>query len=229
MIGIVASIASVVALLSILVAVHFFLRRKRSGRIHKTMQQKGIEGGPGLVKSRDTLSLGPQSAQSWNAATIINKPTPYPMDKYTSRPISPYIVQSTSNNRATGSYQQMQSLDAATADLDQILNASVFTSNGGNRTWSSSLSPSTPHSGSSIRTTQQPKVATPVSPLSFTSIFRDSIIPVGYIREESTEVDSGTRNGGGCHAARRSSITVIISGQDAMNRGRQDGGGDPNF
>ena len=47
----------------------------------------------------------------------------------------------------------------------------------------------------------------------------ESIIPRSYIRDESTEADSGTGNGGGGNAARRSSSAVIISGRLAMDSG----------
>ena len=222
MIGIVASIASVVTLLSILVAVHFFLQYRRRGRIQRAMQQNGIEGGPGLKGDN------PHPAQpSWRAIAIINNPTPYPMEKFTSRPISPYLAQPAPNQHPPGSYRQMQSLNAATADLDQILNASTLTSNDGNRAWSSSSSsPSyAPHprdvqdSDSAIRTTGQPKAATPVSPLSFTSNFMDSLIPMSYIRDGSVEADSGTGSGGSGNAARRSSSAVVIPGRGVMDRG----------
>jgi hypothetical protein len=194
------------------------------------MQQKGIENDPG--PRGDTPHPDPQSAQSsssWRAITI-NKPSPYPMERYTNRPISPYLGQSTPNRYTLGSHQQMQSLNAATADLDQILNASTFASNDGNRAWSSSLSPSTPQSRDFqdsdpvIRIAEQPKAVTPASPLSFASNFMDSIISMSYIREGSTEADSGTGNEGGGNPARRSSTTVIISGRDVVDRG---GFGDP--
>lgn len=236
MIGIVASIATVVTLLSILVAVHFFLRYRRSGRTNRAMQRKGIQGGPGFVNPGDTPHPDPQPVQSsWNAITIINKPTPYPMEKFTSRPISPYSAQLTPNRYAPGRYQQMQSLNAATADLDQILNASVFASNDGNRTWSSSLSPSTPHSRDirspepSSSATEQSKVVSPASPLSYTSDFRDSIVPASYIREGSTEADPGAGNEGGGNTTRRSSTTVFVFGQGVMDRSGQDGHGGPNL
>lgn len=228
--GIVASIVSVVTLLSVFVALHFFLRHRRNSRL-KAIRQTGVEGSLSLVKPTDTPYPDPQSAQSsWSAIAIINKPTPYPMERYTSRPVSPPFAQSTPNHHALGSYQQMQSLDAATVDLDQILNASVFTSNGHNRPSSFSLPPSTPHlrdvrSSELVRTAEQSKSVTPVSPLSFASNFRDSIIPVGYIRDGSTEGDFGTGNGGGGNATRRSS-TIIVSGQKVMDSGGQDGYGD---
>jgi len=204
-VGIAASIVSVVTLLSVFVALHFFLRHRRNSRL-KAIRQIGVEGSPSLVKPADTSYPDPQSAQSsWSAIAIINKSTPYPMERYTSRPISPPFAQSTPNHHALGSYQQMQSLNAATVDLDQILNASV-------------------RSSELVRTAEQSKSVTPVSPLSFASNFRDSIIPVGYIRDGSAEGDFGTGNGGG-NATRRSS-TIIVSGQKVMDSGGQNGYGD---
>jgi hypothetical protein len=224
-IGIVASISSVVTLLSILVVVHYLLRRRRTRQIHRTMQQKGIEGGPGFTNLGATPPPDPPSAQlSLNAITIINKPTPYPMEKYTSRPLSPYFGQSIPNAHTLDRHHQMQSLNAATADLDQILNASVSTPNDGNRVWSPSLSPSTPPSRdaqnmeSSIRTKEQPKASIPASPLSSTSNFRDSIIPTGYIRAGKAEAESGVGDGRADNAARRSSTTVIFYAPNPMGR-----------
>lgn len=200
------------------------------------MQRQGIEGGPGFAKPTGAPHPDLQSLQSsWKAIAVINKPSPYPMERYTSRPISPHFSQSTPVRDALSSYRQMQSLNAATTELDRILNASAFTSNDGNRARSPSLSPSTPrsrdvqNSGSPIRTPEQLDVATPVSPLSFTSNFRDSIIPVSYIREGSAEAESGTLDGRGINAARRSSTTVIISRQRVMDWAGQDGGGNPNL
>jgi hypothetical protein len=219
-IGIVASIASVVTLLSILIAVYFFLQHRQRGRTHRATQQKGIEGFPGFTERGVSPSLGPQSAQSsGNTINIINKTMPYPMEKYTSAPASPDFVQSTSNNYVPGRYQQMQSVDAATADLDRILRASVLTPNGDSKAWSSTLSPSTPHSRGvqssepSFGTREQPKATIPISPLSFTSNFGDSIIPVGYVRTGITEAESGAGAGRDRAAARRSSTTVTIPGQ----------------
>lgn len=234
-IGIVASIASVVTLLSIFVIAHFFLRHKRSGRIRTAMRQKGIEGGPGLTNPGTTPIHGRQSARSsWGAVTIINKPTPYPMEKYTSRPISPDLAQPTSNYCNMDRRQQMQSLNAATADLDRILNASSFTQNDGGRGLPSPLSSPTSNSRGvqetepSIRTKERPVATIPVSPLSSTSNFRDSIIPTGYMQEGSIEADLEIGDGRDGSAARRSSTTVIISGKNMLYRSGQ-GAGDPVF
>ena len=214
MIGIVASIAVVVTLLSILVVVYFFLQRRRCGQDHRATKQKGIEGRSELGISPPS---DPQSAQSsGNAIQVINKPTPYPMEKYTSTPISPYFVQSTPSNYSLNRRRQMQSLDAATADLDQLLHASVFTPIDDIKAWSPTLSPSTPRSRGvqssepSFRTREQPKVTIPVSPSSFMSNLEDSIIPTIYIR---TGIAEGTGSGRDRAAARRSSTTVIIPGK----------------
>jgi len=222
-IGIVSSITSVVALLSVLVVIHFFLRHRRT---RGAVRHKGIERGPSLTESRITPPPDPQPAQSsWNAITVINKPTPYPMEKYTSRPISPYFVQSTPHDYVPDRSQQMQSLNAATADLDQILNASVFISHGGERPWSSSLSPSTPHSRDAqhteppVRTKDQLGTTIPVSPFSFKSSLRDSIFPTDCVQAGSAEADSVTGDRRDCKASRRGSTTV----QDVTNRGGQDG------
>jgi hypothetical protein len=234
-IGIVASIAGVVTLLSFLIAAHLFLRYRRGRRIHMAMQHKGIEGGPGFTQPGVTPPPDPQSIQpQWNAV-IINKPIPYPMEKYTNWPSSPHFAQSTSNDNILDSTQQMQSLNAATADLDQILNASVFVSHGGDGLWSSSLSPSTPYSRdvlnaeSSIGTKEQPKAAIPKSPLSSASNFRDSIIPTDYTRGRSAGGDPGIGGGRDGNATRRSSNTLIISGRGATDRGGQDGYGGTYF
>jgi hypothetical protein len=230
-IGIVASIVSVVTLLSILVAVYYILQHRRSGRIDGVVQQTGVEGGHGFSELGVTTPPGSQFSQS--PGNVINKPTPYPMEKYTSRPTSPYFVQPTPNNHALDRYQQMQSLNAATADLDQILNASVFTSNGGNRARSPTLSPSTlpswgaQRTGSWIRAKEQPQATIPVSPLSSTSNFRDSIIPASYTRTRNTGEKFGTGGGRDRTAARRSSLTVIISEQDVIHLGGRDGRSDP--
>ena len=180
MIGIVASIAGVVTLLSILVVVYFILQRRRGGRTHWATQQMGIEGGPGFTEPRTFPPLDQRSVQSSvNSVNIINKATPYPMEKYTSAPISPYFVQPIPDNFALDRCQQMESLNAATADLDQIINAPVFTPNDGTKARLSTLSPSTPHSRGvqsseqSIGTREQPKATIPISPLSFISNFGD--------------------------------------------------------
>lgn len=234
-IGIAASIASVVTLLSFLVAAHLFLRYRQGRRIHKTMQHEGIEGGPGFTKPGGTPPPNSQPTQPrWNAV-FINNPIPYPMEKYTSWPSSPYFTQAMSNDHILDSNQQMKSLNAATADLDQILNASVFVPHGGDGPWSSSLSPSTPYSqdvqnaGLSTRTKKQPEATIPESPLSPASNFRDSIIPTDYTRGRSVEGDSGIGDGRDGNATRRSSTTVIISGQGATDRGGQGGHGDTYF
>ena len=234
-IGIVASIASVVTLLSFLVAAHLFQRYRRSRRIHREMQHKGIEGGPGFTESGVTPPPDPQSIQpQWNAV-IINKPTPYPMEKYTSWPSSPYFTQSASNSHILDSHQQMQSLNAATADLDQILNASVFVSHGGDGPWSSSLSPSSPYSrnvrntGSPIRTKEQPKATIPESPLSSASNFRDSIIPMDYTRGRSVEGDPWIGDGRDGNPTRKSNTAATVSGRGVTDRGGQDGHGGTYF
>lgn len=154
------------------------------------------------------------------------------MEKYTSRSPSPYLVQPMPNYYNLDSDKQMQSLNAATADLDQILKASVFASGSGNRTWSTSLSPSTPLSRDVQNTEpfgieEQLRGAIPESPS--TSNFRDSIIPTSYIQMRSAEADVGTGGGKGGGAARRSSTTVVISRQDAANQGGRDYRGDPYF
>ena len=225
MIGIVASIAGVVTLLSILIAVHFFLQCRQRGRIHRATQQKGIEDGPNFIERGSFPHLDPQSAQSsGNTINIINKPTPYPMEKYTSAPISPDFVQSTPSDYAPNRYQQMRSLNAATADLDRILHTSVLTPNGDTKAWSSTLSPSTPHSRGiqslepSLGIREQPRATIPISPLSFTSNFGDSIFPVNYVRMGITEAESGTGGGRDRTAARRSSTTVTIPGQGMVHR-----------
>lgn len=217
------------ALLSILVLVHFFLRYRRT---REATRQKGIERGPSLTKPGITPPPDPQPVQSsWNTITIINKPTPYPMEKYTSRPISPYLVQSTPHNYVPDRSQQMQSLNAATADLDQILNASVFISHGEEGPWSSSLSPSTPHSRDiqhtepPIRTKNRPGATIPVSPLSLSSL-RDSIFPMSCIEAGSAETESVTGDGRDGKASRRDSTIVIISRKDMANREGQDDRGD---
>lgn len=199
---------------------YFFLQRRRT---HRTTQQKGIEGGPGLTEP-GVSPLDPQFAQlSGNTINIINKPTPYPMDKYTSTPFSLHFARSTPNDYAVDCHQQMRSLNAATADLDRILNASVFTPNGDTEAWSPGLSPSTPHSrgvqGSEppLGIREQPKAAIPISPLSFTSNFGDSIIPVDYVRTGIIETGSGVGDERDRTAARRSSTTVVM--QDMMRRG----------
>jgi len=225
MIGIVASIAGVVTLLSILIAVYLFLQRRQRRRTHRMTQQKGVEGGPGLTERGVPPPLDPQSAHSpGSTINIINKPTPYPMEKYTSAPISPDFVQSTPNNHAPDRYQQMRSLNAATADLDRILHTSVLTLNGDTKAWSSTLSPSTPHSRGvqssepSFGTREQPRATIPISPLSFTSNFGDLIIPVNYVRTGVAEAEPGIGGGRDHAAARRSSMTVTIHGQDAIRR-----------
>jgi len=216
-IGIVASIAGVVTLLCVLIAVHLFLQRRRGGRTNRARQQTGIEGGPDFTEPGASPPLDPQSARS--SGNVINKPTPYPMEKYTSAPTSPYFVQSIPSNYALDRSQHMQSLSAATADLDQIINASVFTPNGATKAWSPTRSPSTPQSqgdqssGPSLGTREQPKATIPISPLSYISNFRDSIIPANYVRIETTEAESGTGDGRSCSAARRSSLTVTIPRQ----------------
>ena len=221
-------------MLSILIVVYLFLQRRRCGRTRRAAQQIGIEGGPDFAGPRAPPPLNPQSTRSSvNGINIINKPTPYPMEEYTSTPTSPYFVQSMPNNHALDRNQQMRSLNAATADLDQILHASVFTPNDGTKTWSSTMSPSTPHSRGvqtsppSIGTREQPRATIPISPLSFISNFRDSIVPASYIRAGITEAEFGAGGGSDRAAARRSSTTVNISGRDIMDRGRQDGRGDP--
>jgi len=233
-IGIIASIACVVTLLSILIAVYFFLQRRQRGRTHRAQQQKGVGDSPGFTKRGVSPPLDPQSAQSsGNTINIINKPMPYPMEKYTSAPISPDFVQATPNNYASDRYQQMWSLNAATADLDRILHASVLTPNGDTKAWSSTLSPSSPHSRGvqglepSFGIREQPRATIPISPLSFTSNFGDSIIPVSHVRMGITEVESGAGGGRDRAAARRSSTTVTIPGQDMMRSDGRDGGGDP--
>jgi len=219
-IGIVASIAGVVALLSILIAVYFFLHRRQCRRTHGATQQKGIEGRSGFSKPGVSPPPDLQSAKSsGNTINVINKPTPYPMEKYTSAPTSPYFVQSTLNY-TFDRHQQMQSVNAATADLDQILHASFFTPNDDTKAWSPTLSPSTPHS----RGVQNPEPSfrqamVPVSPLSFTSNLRDSIIPGSYIRTGVAEAESGIESGRDRAAARRSSTTVIFPRQDMTHRG----------
>lgn len=232
MIGIVASIAGVVALLSVLIAVYFFLQRRQRGRTHRAMQQMGIEGGPGLTRPQVSPPIDPQSPQSsGDVITIINKPIPYPMERYTSTPLSLYSVHSISNNYALDRRQQMQSLTAATADLDQILNAPVFTPNSGIKAWSSTMSPATPYSRGvrslepSTGAREQPKATVPISPLSSLSNFGDSIIPASYIRAGIMEAEPGTGGGGQRTASRRSSTTVTIPGQ-AIHRER-DGRDDP--
>jgi len=224
-IGIVASIACVVMLLSILIAVYLFLQRRQRRRTHRTMQQKGIEGGPGLTERGVLPPLDLQSAQSpGSTINIINKPTPYPMEKYTRAPISPDFVQSTPNNYAPDRYQQMRSLTAATADLDRILHTSVLTLNGDTKAWSSTLSPSSPHSRGvqssepSFGTREQPRATIPISPLSFTSNFGDLVIPVNYVRTGIAETDPGTGGGRDRAAAPKSSMTVTIHEQDAIRR-----------
>lgn len=220
-IGIVASIAGVVTLLCILIAVHFFLQRRRGGRTHRARQQTGIEGAPDFTEPGVSLPLDPQSARS--SGNVINKPTPYPMENYTSAPTSPYFVQSMPSNHALDRYQHMRSLNAATADLDQIICASVFTPNGTTKAWSPTRSPSTPHSRGvqssepSPGTREQPKATIPISPLSYISNFRDSIIPTNYVRMGTTEVESGTGDGGDRSAARRSSMAVTIHRQGTIH------------
>lgn len=184
-IAIAASIASVVALLSALVCLHLFQRRGR----RKAMRQCGIEGGH-TFKPGGPLPLdSPSTRSSLNAITVINKSSPYPMEEYTSRPVSPYFIQSAPNEDVVDLRRQMQSLNAATADLDQILNTSVFMSIGGSRAWSPTLSPSTSQSPgirsmeSLARTKEQLNGGIPISPLSLTSNFRDSVIlPANYMR-----------------------------------------------
>ena len=228
MIGIAASIAGVVTLLSILVAVYFFRQRRRYRRARKTAQQMGIEGGPGFTESGVTPPLDPQSAQL--SGSLINKPTPYPMEKYTSALISPYFVQSVPNDHVLDRSQQMQTLDVATADLDRI----AFTPTNGTKIWSPPMSPSsTSHSQDiqnsepSIGTREQPKATVPISPLSSISNFGDSIIPASYVRVGITEAVFGTGGRGGCPAARRSSTTVNFPGQDMIDCEGRDGHGDP--
>lgn len=229
MIGIVASIAGVVTLLSILIAVYLFLQRRRGGRARRAAQRMGIEGGPDFTGPGASPPLVPPSAQSSaNGINIINKPLPYPMEEYTSTPTSPYFVQAMPNNHTLDRDRQMQSLNAATADLDQILNAPVFTPIDG-----TTMSPSTPHSRGaqtspqSIGTREQPKATIPISPLSFISNFRDSIVPASYIRAGITEAEFGAGGRSDRTAARRSSTTVKIPGRDMMDRGGRDGRGDP--
>ena len=226
MIGIVASIAGVVTLLSILIAVYLFLQRRRAGRTRRAAQQMGIEGGPDFTGPGVSLPPVPQSAQSSGTGiNIINKPLPYPMEEYTSTPISPYFVQAMPNDHTLDRNQQMQSLNAATADLDEILNASVFTPNDGTKAWSSTMSPSTPHSRGiqtspqSNGTREQPKATIPISPLSFISNFRDSIVPAGYLRAGITEAELGAGGRSDRTAARRSSTTVNIPGRGIIDRG----------
>ena len=226
MIGIVASIVGVVTLLSILIVVYFFLQRRRHGRTRRATQQMGIEGGPEFTERGASPPVNPQSAQlSGGMVNIINKPTPYPMEKYTSTPASPYFVQSVPKSYTLDHNQQMQSLNAATVDLDHILHASMFASNGGTKSWYSAMSPSTPQlrgvqtSGPSIGIREQPKAIIPVSPLSSISNFGDSIIPASYVRAGIMEAEFGTEGGGDRVAARRSSTAVGITGQDMMGRG----------
>lgn len=234
MIGIVSSIAAVVTLLSILVVVYFFLQRRQRGRTRRVVQQMEIEGGPDFTEPRISPPPDPQTAQlSGSTFNIINKPTPYPMERYTSTPTSPYFVQSTPKTSAPDRNHQMHSLNAATADLDQILNAAVFRSNSDTKSWSSTMSPSTLQPRGvqspelSIGTREQPKAIIPISPLSSISNFGDSIIPAGYIRGEITEVEFETGGGRDRTAARRSSTTVDIPRRDVMGRGGRDGRGDP--
>ena len=196
----------------------------------------GIEGGPNFTGRGVSPPLDPQSAQSSGSVfNIINKPTPYPMEKYTSTPLSPYFVQSVPESYAPDRSQQMQSLNAATADLDQILNASVFASNGGPKSWSPTMSPSTPYLRStqplelSVGTREQPKAVIPISPLSSISNFGDSIIPASYVQAGITEAEFGTGGGRDRTAARRSSTTVDIHGQDMMGRSGRDGRDDPDL
>jgi len=233
-IGIVASIAGVVTLLSVLIVVYLFLQRRRCGTTRRVAQQMGIEGVPDFAGPGVSSSLDPPSAQSpGNGINIINKPMPYPMEEYTSTPTSPYFVQSMPNDHTLDRNQQMQSLNAATADLDQILNASVFTPNDGIKAWSSTMSPSTPHSRGVqtspplIGTREQPRATIPISPLSSISNFRDSIVPASYVRAGITETEFGAGGRSDRTAARRSSTTVNIPGRDIMGRGGRDGGGDP--
>jgi len=230
-IGIVASIAGVVALLSILIAVYLFLQCRQRGRIRRTMQQRGIEGGPGSGYPEVSPPLDPPSAQS--SGNIINKQTPYPLEKYTSTPVSPQFDRSTPNTYTLDCPQQMRSLNAATADLDRILNTSVFTPSGDTKAWSSTLSPSSLHSRGPqsselpFGTREQPRATIPISPLSITSHFGDIVIPTNYVRMGITEAESGTEGGRDHAAARRSSTTVTIPWQDMMRRGERDGRGDP--
>lgn len=192
----------------------------------------GIEGGSGFTKAVSP-PFDPQSAQS--SGKIISKPIPYPMEEYTSTPVSPYFVQSSPNNYGLDRRQEIQSVNAATADLDQILHASVLTPNGDTKAWSSTLSPSTPHSRGaqssepSFGARDHPKATIPMSPLSFISNFRDSIIPASYVRTGVLEVESGTGGGRDRGAARRSSTTVAIPGRDMMHYGGRDGRGDLNL
>ena len=229
MIGIVASIAAVVTLLSVVVAMYYFLQRRQGGRINRAARKMGIEGGPGLNEPGIPSPLDPQSAQEF-PGNVINKPTPYPMEKYTSTPTSPYFVQSMPNNYV----QQMQSLNAATADLDQILNASVFTPNRGTKAWSPTMSLSTP-SSRGVQTSEppigkreQPKAMIPVSPLSFMSDFGDSI-PASYVRAGIAEAEFEAGGGRDRTAARRSSVTVDILGRGVTDRGGRDGNSDPSL
>jgi len=230
-IGIVASIAGVVTLLSILIAVCSFLQRRQGGRVDRVGQKMEIEAGPDLNEEGISPPLDPQFAQELSG-NVINKQTPYPMEKYTSTPTSPYFVQSIPNNYALDRCQQMQSLNAATADLDQILNAFVFTPSCGAKAWSSTMSPSTPNSRGvqtsepPIETREQPKAMIPISPLSFMSGFGDSI-PASYVRAGITEAESGTGGGRDRAAARRSSVTIDVLGRDMMDRGGRDGHNGP--
>ena len=64
-----------------------------------------------------------------------------------------------------------------------------------------------------------------MSPLSFVSNFRGSIIPASYVRAGILEAE--LEAGGGNHraAARRSSMMVDIPRQAMMDRGGRDGRG----
>lgn len=227
MIGIVASIAGVVALLSVLIAAYLFLQCRRRGRIRRTTQQKGIEGGPSFGYPEVPPTLDPLPAPS--SGNIIHKQTPYPLEKYTSTPVSPQFDQSTSNNYTLDRHKQMRSLNAATADLDRILNTSVFTPRGGAKAWMPTLSPTSPYSrgvqspGLPFGMREQPRATIPISPLSITSNFGDVVIPTNYVRTGITEAESGRNRA----AARRSSTTVTTPWQDAMYRSERDGHSDP--
>lgn len=227
MIGIVASIAGVVALLSVLIAAYLFLQCRQRGRIRRTTQQKGIEGGPSFSYPEVPPSLDPPPAPS--SGNIINKQTPYPLEKYTSMPVSPQFDQSTPNTYTLNRHKEMRSLNAATADLDRILNTSVFTPGGDTKAWSLTLSPTSPHSRGvqspelPFGMREQPRATIPISPLSITSNFGDVVIPTNYVRTEIAEAEPGR----GCPASRRSSTTVTTPWQDAMRRSERDGRGDP--
>ena len=229
-IGIVASIAGVVALLSILIAVHLFLQCRHRRQIRRTTQQKGIEGGPDSSYPEVSPPLDPPSAQS--SGNIINKQTPYPLEKYTSMPVSPQFDKSTPNDYTLDRHRQMRSLNAATTDLDRILHASIFTLGGDTKAWSSTLSPSSPHLGGvqsselPFGMREQPRATIPISPLSIASDFGDVVIPENYVRTGITEADSGTEGGRDHSITRRSSTTVTIPWQDMMRRSERDGRGD---